>query len=55
MLDSTLSSASDAADENASSGVAFGPWGMSTGLVQSGVFVAKHVYLNMCDSDYDWL
>ena len=53
MLDSKLSSASDAADENASSGVAFGPWGMSTGLVQSGVFVAKHVYLNMCDSDYD--
>ena len=53
VIDSKLSSASDYADDNASSGVAFGPWGMSTGLVQSGVFVAKHVYLNVCDSDYD--
>ena len=53
MLDSTLSSASDVADENVSYGVAFGPWGITSGLVKSGVFVVDHVDLNVCDSDYD--
>ena len=35
VIESIASSASDSADETASSGVAFGPWGMSAGLVQS--------------------
>ena len=53
MLDSTESSASDAATETAYSGVAFGRWGMEAGLAPLEVLVLDHVGLNVCDSDYD--